>query len=66
MRLHAVVTETGRYPAIDRPPVLAELRRATLARTGERQTPVTGMLPRGGPRQVEETRRLWATWTELR
>jgi diadenosine tetraphosphate (Ap4A) HIT family hydrolase len=52
----------GRYLALDRPFVLAAVRQATIARTGETLDPTTGGLRRGGMEQVEATRRLWTVW----
>lgn len=58
-----LATHGRRYLALDRHLVLGELRRATTSRTGETLDPATGMLRRGGTRQVELTRQLWANWT---
>lgn len=58
-----VAGDDGRFLALDRPLLLGELRKATLARTGQALDPTTGGLRRGGSKQVAETRRLWTAWT---
>ena len=58
-----LVGDYGRYLALDRTLMLGELRKVTLARTGQTLDPVTGGLRRGGIDEVVETRRLWTGWT---
>jgi diadenosine tetraphosphate (Ap4A) HIT family hydrolase len=61
-----VAGQDGRYVALDRDLLLAELRQATLARTGQSLDPATGGLRRGGVEEIAETRRLWTSWFDGR